>query len=323
MAAPTGTYSRYTAIGIREDLSDIIYNISPVDTPFMSNIGRETADNTLFEWQTDDLAAASDASAAVEGGDAPQGSSTPTVRLANYTQINTKDVTISGTLERVKKAGRKSELAYQIAKRSKELKRDMEYSMLRNQLPVAGDTSTTARRTGGLPVYLQTNTSRSTGATPGVDPVFTGSLPTTAAVDGTQRAISETFLRDVVQQVWTEGGAIKMLMVGPKNKVACSAFAGIAGIRHNVNTAKQAAIIGAADVYVTDFGNLTIVPNRFQRERDAFLIDPEYVSVAWLRPMTQFPLAKTGDAEKRQLLGEWGLKVKQEKALGVIADLTD
>lgn len=320
MAAPTGTYSRYTAIGIREDLSDIIYNISPVETPFISNIGRDKADNTLFEWQTDDLAAASDSSAAVEGGDAPQLSAAPTVRLANYTQINTKDVTISGTLEKVNKAGRKSEMAYQIAKRSKELKRDMEYSALRNQLPVAGNTSTTPRRTGGLPVYLQTNVNR---AGDGGNPVFTGSLPTTAAGDGTQRAISEAFLKDVAQQVWTEGGTLKMLMVGPKNKVACSAFAGIADIRHNVNSAKQAAIIGAADVYVSDFGNISIVPNRFQRERDAFLIDTEYVSIAWLRPMTQFPLAKTGDAEKRQLLGEWGLKVKQEKALGVIADLTD
>lgn len=322
MAAPTGTFSRYSAIGIREDLSDIIYNISPQDTPFISNAGRETVDNTLFEWQVDELAAASVNSAAVEGGDAPQLSSSPTTRLANYTQINTKDVTISGTLERVKKAGRKSELAYQLAKRGKELKRDMEVSALANQEAVAGDTTSTPRRTAGLPAFLKTNTSRGTG---GTNPTVSGGLVNTAAGDAApvdQRAFSESDLKTVVQKVWTEGGDPKMLMVGPVNKVKASAFVGIADIRYNISSAKAAAIIGAADVYLSDFGKLSIVANRFQRERDAFVLDPEYVAIAWLRPMTQFPLAKTGDAEKRQLLGEWGLMVKQEKALGVIADLT-
>lgn len=319
MAAPTGTFSRYSAIGIREDLSDVIYNISPQDTPFISNIGRKTADNTLFEWQVDELAAASAASAAVEGGEAPAGSSTPTTRLANYTQINTKDVTISGTLERVKKAGRKSELAYQIAKRGKELKRDMEFSALQNQVAVAGDTTSTPRRTAGLPAFLRTNTDRGVG---GANPTVSGGLVNAAATDGTQRAFTEGQLKSVIQKVWTEGGDPQMLMVGPFNKVAASAFVGIADIRYNMSAPKQAAIIGAADVYQSDFGKLSIVANRFQRERDAFVLDPEYASIAWLRPMTQFPLAKTGDSEKRQLLGEWGLQVDQQKALGVIADLT-
>lgn len=323
MAAPTGTFSRYSAIGIREDLSDVIFNISPEETPFISNIRRESADNTLFEWQVDELAAASAASAAVEGGDAPQGSSTPTTRLANYTQINTKDVTISGTLERVKKAGRKSELAYQIAKRGKELKRDMEFSALQNQVAVAGDTSATPRRTAGLPAFLRTNTNRGPGSvTPGADPTVSGGLVNAAATDAdVTRPFAEADFKDVVQQVWTEGGNPRMLMVGPFNKVAASAFIGIADIRYNLSSAKTAAIIGAADVYVSDFGKISIVANRFQRERDAFVLDPEYAAIAWLRPMTQFPLAKTGDAEKRQLLGEWGLQIDQQKAHGVIADL--
>jgi hypothetical protein len=319
MPAPTGTFSRYTAIGVREDLADVIYNISPQDTPFMSNAGRDTADNTLFEWQVDELAAATAASAVVEGNDVTGSTSAPTTRLANYTQINSKDVVISGTAERVKKAGRKSELAYQLAKRGKELKRDMELSMLQNQIAVAGDTASTPRRSAGLPAFLVTNANRGAGGAGGS---LSGGLVTTGATDGTQRAFTEVILKDVIQKVWTEGGTPRMLMVGPVNKVRASGFAGIAEIRFDLTAPKQATIIGAADVYVSDFGKISIVANRFQRERDAFVLDPEYFSISWLRPIFQHALAKTGDSEKRQILGEWGLKISQQKALGVAADLT-
>jgi len=118
------------------------------------------------------------------------------------------------------------------------------------------------------------------------------------------------------------GGKPTILMLGPFNKQAASAFAGIAEVRYNVKGDAPTTIIGAADIYVSDFGNLSIVPNLFQRDRDGWLIDPEYAAIATLRPIQKIDLAKTGDAEKSMLLWEWGLKVDNEAAHGVAADLT-
>jgi len=318
MAIVTNTFTRYSAVGIREDLSNVIYNISPEETPFISNIARENVKNTYFEWQTDALAAASASNAALEGDDISSFQAvTPTARVGNYTQISTKNVIISGTLEAVDKAGRRSELTYQLAKMGSELKRDMESALLANQAAVAGNT-TTARRTAGLPAWLTSNTDFGTG---GVDPTV-GSTPTAARTDGTQRAFTETLLKNVIAEVWTSGGTPKMLMVGAFNKQAASAFSGIATKFRDVPAGQQAQIIGAADVYVSDFGTVNIVPNRFQRARDAFVVDPEYASLAILRPIQQTELAKTGDAEKRLMLVEYGLKVSNQAAHGIVADLT-
>lgn len=320
MAAITNTYSRYDAKGIREDLANVIYNISPEDTPFTSNIGRGTASNTIFEWQVDELAAAVDNNAVVEGDDVSSfTAAVATDRLANYTQISRKDVLVSGSLEKLDKAGRRSEIAYQLSKRGAELKRDIEAATLANTAAVAGSMPSTARRSAGLPAFLRTNTNRGVG---GANPTVSNGLVNAAATDGTTRAFTEAMLKDVIQKVWTEGGTPKMLMVGPGNKVVASGFAGIAASRFNLDTPKATAIIGAADIYVSDFGQISIVPNRFQRNRDAFVLDPEYAELCWLRPISQVELAKTGDAEKRMLIGEWGLKIKQQKAIGVIADLT-
>ena len=318
MAIVTNTFTRYSAIGIREDLSNVIYNISPEETPFISNVSRENVKNTYFEWQTDALDAASSSNAALEGDDISSFSAvTPTARVGNYTQISRKDVIISGTLESVDKAGRRSELTYQLAKMGAALKRDMESSLLANQAAVAGNT-TTARRTAGLPAWLTSNTDFGTG---GADPTV-GSTPTAARTDGTQRAFTEALLKDVIAEVWTSGGTPKMLMVGAFNKQAASAFSGIATKFRDVPAGQQAQIIGAADVYVSDFGTVNIVPNRFQRARDAFVVDPEYASLAILRPIQQMELAKTGDAEKRLMLVEYGLKVSNQAAHGIVADLT-
>ena len=318
MAIVTNTFTRYSAVGIREDLSNVIYNISPEETPFISNISRENVKNTYFEWQTDVLAAASSSNAALEGDDISSFQAvTPTARVGNYTQISTKNVIISGTLEAVDKGGRRSELTYQLAKMGAELKRDMESALLANQAAVAGNT-TTARRTAGLPAWLTSNTDFGTG---GADPTV-GSTPTAARTDGTQRAFTETLLKNVIAEVWTSGGTPKMLMVGAFNKQAASAFTGIATRFRDVPAGQQAQIIGAADVYVGDFGQITIVPNRFQRARDAFVVDPEYASLAILRPIQQTELAKTGDAEKRLMLVEYGLKVSNQAAHGIVADLT-
>lgn len=319
MSIKTNTFTTYDAKGIREDLSDVIYNISPEETPFMQSAGKATAKNTYFEWQTDALAAATTANAYVDGDDIDSvtyPAVTPTVRLGNYTQISRKAAIVSGTEEAVTKAGRKKEMAYQMAKRSAELKRDMETICLANQGAVAGDTST-ARKTGSLLAFIKTNTSKGSG---GVDPVYTTS-PTDVRTDGTQRAFSETILKAVLSAVWAQGGNPEVLSVGPFNKAAVSQFAGIAGARFNVQGAKPSTIIGAADIYVSDFGNVSVVPNRFQRERDALVLDPEYYSMAYLRPFFKKDLADTGDSDKAAIIVEWGLKVHTEKALGGAFDL--
>lgn len=318
MTPITNTVRTYSLVGIREDLSDVIYNIDPTETPFMAGAGRGTADNTLFEWQTDALAAASTTNRHVEGADITAFDAiTATVRLKNYTQISRKTLIVSGTSDKVKKAGRKTELAYQIAKLGKEIKRDMEANLLDNVAASAG-TLTTARATGSLLAFVKTNTNRGGS---GTDPVYTDT-PNATRGDGTQRTFLESHLKDVIAKCWTAGAEPKVVMVGAFNKQVASGFAGVATKTYQQTNAAKSVIVGAADIYVSDFGQLTIVPNRFQRARDAHVLDFEHVSVDYLRPFQTVELAKTGDAEKRLMLAEYGLKVNNEKALGLVADLT-
>ena len=268
------TYKTYTAIGQREDLSDVIYNISPTDTPIMSTIGKTNATAVYHEWQTDSLAAATTANAAVEGDDATDATMSPTVRVGNYTQIVQKTIKISGTLEAVDKAGRRSEKAYQLAKASAEIKRDMETIITANQGRTAGDSST-ARKLGALLSWIKTNTSAGTS---GADPTTIG---VSTRTDGTTRSFTETILKDVIQKVYTSGGTPKVLMVGAYQKQAVSAFAGIAAQRYMAPSNEPTTIIGAADVYMSDFGTVSVVPNRFMRTRDALVLDPDYAALAY------------------------------------------
>ena len=317
MAIVTNTFTTFDAKGIREDLSNVITNIAPEETPYMSNIGRETISNSLYEWQTDTLAAAA-ANKQLEGDDVTSFDAvTATVRLQNYAQISRKTIVLSATEEVVNKAGRRSELAYQIAKRGAELKRDQEFTMLNGAVAAAGNT-TTARGTASLQAFIKTNYDMQTN---GANPSYT-TLPNSARTDGNVRTFTEAILKNVIQQVWTAGGTPKILMTGPVNKQRVSGFSGIASSRFNIDGgARPATIIGAADIYVSDFGNVQVVPNRFQRERDAFVIDPDYAKLMTLRPYQQIELAKTGDAEKRLLIVEWGHKVLAENAHGIAADL--
>jgi hypothetical protein len=317
MAIVTNTFTTFDAKGIREDLSNIITNIAPEETPYMSNIGRESISNSLFEFQSDTLAAAA-ANKQIEGDDvASFDAVTATVRLQNYAQISRKTIILSATEEVVNKAGRRSELAYQIAKRSAELKRDQEFTMLNNAVAAAGSTST-ARGTASLGAWVKTNVDMQTN---GVNPSYT-TLPSSARTDGNVRTFTETILKNVIQQVWTAGGTPKILMCGPVNKQRVSGFSGIASSRFNINGGdKPATLVGAVDIYVSDFGNVSVIANRFQRERDAWVLDPEYAKMVVLRPYQQVELAKTGDAEKRMLLVEWGHKVLAENAHGLAADL--
>ena len=317
MTIVSNTFLTYSAKGIREDLSNVITNIAPEETPYMSNIGRENVSNALFEFQTDTLAAAA-ANAQLEGDDvASYDAVTATVRMQNYAQISRKTIILSATEEVVNKAGRRSELAYQISKRASELKRDQEFVMLNGGIAVAGD-STTARVTASLGAFIKTNTDKQTN---GTDPSYT-TLPNSARTDGNVRTFTETILKNVIQKVWTQGGTPKILMCGPVNKQRVSGFSGIASSRFNIDGgAKPATLVGAVDIYVSDFGNVQVIANRFQRERDAWVIDPDYAKMTVLRPYQQVELAKTGDAEKRMLIVEWGHKVTSELAHGLAADL--
>lgn len=316
MAIIPGTATTFSGApgvqGLREDLSDVIYNLSPSDCPFTSNVGRGTADAVYHEWQTAKLAAPNLSNAQFQGDDISSFSpAAVTTRLGNRTQILRKEVIISGTLEAVSKAGRRSELAYNMMLRMKEFKIDMESILLNNQAKVVGNT-TTAPLMAGVPAWLYTNTNHV-----GTNPAGDG---TNARVDGTARAFTEVMLQDVLSKIWTNcNEEPDVLMVGGSNKTKASAFTGNATKMVDVATKKLTATV---DVYVGDFSSVAIIANRFMRARDALVLNWDYWSVDWLRPVKQQPLAQTGDAEKRLIIGEMTLQAKNESASGGIFDLT-
>jgi len=312
-------YDRYTAIGAREDLTDVIYDISPTDTPIMSSIGKTKATSVTHEWQTDSLAAATTANALVEGASASEGTITPTTRLANLTQIVGKTVMVSGTLLASDLAGRKSEMAYQLAKASAEIKRDIETIITANQGQTAGSSGSSARKLGSLLSYIKTNTSKNGTSVTGVDPTTLG---VSTRTDGSTRAFTETILKDVIAKVFASGGTPSALFVSPAQKQVVSAFTGLAAQRYQVPTSGQATILAGADLYQSDFGVLQIVPNRFMRTRDALVLDPEYAALAYLRPFQTNDIAKVGDADKKQILAELTLEVRNEAAHGGAFDLS-
>ena len=314
------TYTKYDAVGQREDLSDVIYNISPTDTPIMSSIGKTKATAVNHEWQTDSLAAATTANALVEGADATSATLSPTTRYGNLTQIVGKTVQVSGTLESVDKAGRKSEKAYQLAKGSAEIKRDIETIITANQAQVAGNGTNTARKMSSLLSFIKTNTSVGAGTTTaGADPTTIG---VSARVDAdTTRTFTETMLKEVVREVFASGGTPSVLFVSPALKQTVSGFTGLAATRYQAPVSGQATILAGADIYQSDFGQISIVPNRFMRSRDALLLDPEYAALAYLRPFQTIELAKAGDSDKTQILAELTLEVRNEAAHGGVFDL--
>jgi hypothetical protein len=291
------TYKTYDTIGIREDLQNAIYDISPTTTPFMSTIGKSTAKNTYHEWQTDSLASVNKDNAQVEGADAVSPTLTPTTRVGNYTQISDKVVQVSVTDDKVDKAGRSTETAYQLAKASAELKRDMESILLSDQAQTAGD-SATPRKLGGFQSWLTTNVVAGSGA------------------------FTEQNVKDAMLKAYTEGGEPTMLLVSPAQKQVISTFEGIAGQRYQAPKSSPTTIIGTADVYLSDFGTLNVVPDRFLDDDVALIVDPSMTNVAYLRPFKQTKLAKTGDSEKHLMNVEYTLVVKNEAAHAMVTDLT-
>ena len=310
MTAPTGTFGTYSAIGVREDLMDVIYDISPTETPFMSNAKRGSVSQKYFEWQTDSLAAATSAGV-IEGDEATGMSGVPTVRWGNYTVIQSKVPVVSGTMRSSDAAGRADEMAYQVAKRSKELKRDMEKTMLGTQGAAAGAFGT-ARQTCGIARWICDGVNQLHLA-----PTATGWTATAQAsavplsdctVSTTTSALTEGMLKSAIALAWEDGGDPSLILCGASTKQAISAFTGIATQYRDNQQIGPAVIIGAADVYVSDFGTHYVVADRFMPAGVLYCLDMDYWEVAYLRPFTSWDLAKTGDTTKKQILVEYGLK---------------
>jgi hypothetical protein len=314
MAQPTNTFATNDMVGIREDLSDVIYDVSPTETPFLSMVAHVEATATNHEWQTHSLTAASSTNHVIEGDEASTDAGTATTRLGNYTNISDKVARVTGTARAVSTAGRADEMDFQVMNRSKELKRDMESLLLANHAQVAGN-DTTARELAGLPTWLITNTDF--GAT-GADATGDGS---NARTDGTQRAFTEDQVKTVLQLAWTEGGNASVLMTGGFNRQVASSFSGNGT---KMQKAEDSKLHASYDVYASDFGDLKMVPNRFMRSRDAFILDPELWAVAFLpgRNMLVTELAKTGDTDRKQILSEYTLEARNEKGNAGVFDLT-
>jgi len=316
MALPTNTFTTYSAIGNREDLSDMIYRIDPTDTPFMTGIEKTKATAVLHEWQTQALAAANTANAQLEGDDATADAATPTVRLGNVAQISRKVPQVSGTQQAVEHAGRDNEMAYQEMLKGLELKRDMESILVGTNQAKASGNATTARTLASALSWIKSNTQKGAG---GADPAAADG--TGIRTDGTQRAFTEANLKAVLSSIWTNGGKPDTIMTGAFNKQTFSTFTGRATPIEDTRAKK---IIAAVDAYESDFGRLTVAPNRFMRARDVLILQMEMWAVAYLngRKMVSVPLAKTGDSERKEVLSEYTLEARNEKSSGGVFDNT-
>lgn len=316
MAAPTNTFTTGSAIGNRESLHDRIYMLDKDEFPFMSAIGSGNADAINEEWQTDSLGSASATNSHLEGDDSTAEAGDATTRVGNKTQILKKTFIVSGSQEKAKKAGRDSEIGYQTMKKGRKLKMDLETTLLLNQASIA-ESGATTRKLGGILSWLSSNVSRgATGASGGFS-----SGNTVAATNGTQRTFTETLLKAVIKSAYDNGGNPNVVIVNSTHKQTVSGFTGIATAYQQAQ-GKVATIVAAADRYVSDFGTFTVVPDRYGTARDAYVIDPSMASVLWFRKIKREALAKTGDAEKFHLVGECTLKIHNEAAHGVVADLS-
>lgn len=321
MAQPTNAFDRYDVNpSVREDLIDKIYNVSPEQTPVTTGFDRTTATNTLHEWQRDSLTAANKDNALIDGDEFTGDVLTPTERVGNYCQIFAAKPLVTRRANIVKKAGQGKSMAYQKAKRIKEMKRDIEAAVLSSNVAVAGN-STTASKLGGLGVLIFTNVSHGAG---GSTAAHTSGAPTVAPTAGTARAFSETLLKDVVQLAYTNSGEIpRQVVMSPNHKKLFSGFTGIAVNRYQVGKKEQAHVIGGADVYMSDFGELEIVPHYLMAgSTNVYLINPEQGKLAFLDGFRSEEMGKTGDSEKVLVTADLTLEVDAEKAMGKIADLT-
>ena len=309
MAKVTNAFDTYSATSDREDLSNIIYNISPMQTPFMSSIGKRSIKNVVFDWQTEALASPV-STGELEGFELSRSAAVATTRVSNVAMISKRDATVSGSQESSDPAGKRSEMAHQLAIMSKALKRDMEEALCQKNGKTTGN-ATTARKTGAFESWVKSNVNNAAGSTP------TGGG--TAPTDGTQRALTEPLLKAVLQSCFENGGEPSIAICGPHNKQVISGFTGRSQARQFVDANTVEASVS---IYSSDFGELKIVPSNRSRERSLLLVDPEMAKVSFLRDFKTVDIATIGDAVTKMIVVEYGLEVSNEAAHGVVADLT-
>lgn len=312
MTVPTNAQQVVDTTGNREDLSDEIYMISPTETPFLSAIESVSATSNKHEWQTDALTAASSSNAVIDGDDPTADAVAATTRLSNSTQLMDKVPRVTSRQRASNPAGRGDELAYQVVKRMKELKRDLESALLANQAEDTDSTGTTAQTMGGIESWFTTNVSRGTNGS-------SGGTGDTIATDGTQRAFTEDLLKTVLQSTYDAGGDPDLILVGGFNKQAMSGFTGNATRTHEAGTR---TIEAASDIYVSDFGWMEIKPSRFSRARSCLVLQTDMFACAYLQPFGIEDIAKTGHSDAKLLSVDATLECRNEAASGVVADLS-
>ena len=313
MATATNAFASFDATGNAEDISDIIYNIDPYDTPLLSKSGETEASNTTHQWQTDGYAAASSTNQSVEGEDATADASTATALVTNACEIPIKVPRVTTTQQAIRHYGRDDEMAYQIEKRSVELKTDIETSVWANKAKVTARTTSAAGVLGGLPAWINTNVSMGTGGANG------SGAGAATRTDGTQRALTELFVSDALQLGWENGANPDAIYLGGFNKRQFSTFSGNAT---RTKTAEDRKLMSAIDIYESDWGELELIPNRFMRSRDLFAIQTDMIAFAYLLPFTISDLARTGLSERKQLYAEFTLEVRNQAAHCAVYDLT-
>ena len=309
MAKVTNAFDTYSATSDREDLSNIIYNISPMQTPFMSSIGKRSIKNVVFDWQTEVLATPVQ-TGELEGFELARSAATATTRVSNVAMISKRDATVSGSQESSDPAGKRSEMAHQLAIMSKALKRDMEEALCQKNGKTTGD-ATTPRKTGAFESWMTSNVNNQAGTTP----TGGGTAPTDSA---TLRDLTEALLKDVLQDCFANGGEPSLAICGPHNKQVISGFTGRSQARQMIDANTVEASVS---IYSSDFGELKIVPSNRSRERSLLLVDPEYAKVSYLRDFKTVDIATIGDAMTKMIVVEYGLEISNEAAHGLVADL--
>ena len=326
MTAITNTFTTSNAVGNREDLSDVVSRVAPEDTPIYSMIKKEKARSIYPEWEIDTLGTPA-TNAAEEGDEFSFGTIDPPKRAGNYTQIFRKTWVVSQTQESVDNAGMVEQVKYQQLKKGIELRKDVEFALVSNVASASG----TTRKLGGLPTWYTTNTSRGTrGANGGFNKTNNNAKVTATATAGTNRDFTKEHLDGMMQKVYNNGGTVKFAVCSPYVKSVFTTFMSsdnVASFRYAASEGGKNTIIATADVYEGDFGKVMIVPNRVQATSavvasNVHLLDPDLLSFKALRRIQNVKdIAKTGDAKKGVIIGEGTLCVRNEKGLGVIADI--
>jgi hypothetical protein len=305
------TYQTYQEVGLKENISDIITNISPRKTPFQSSIGSEKVHQPIFQWQEDSLRSVS-ATTAVEGADSVEITAVPTVMRSNYTAIFSEAVKVSGSTQAAQAYGRAKELAYQMSKSAAALKRDLENAFVGTAASAAAGSAAVARVTASAQAQI-TGFGTSTFAAQSGNVFYMNT-----AVN-----LTETALVNAIQAAFVAGGDPTRILVTPSNSVIIASFASASGRYRTIQdstVSNKTTLVNAVNLYVSPFGEQVVEVDRFLRAKHTLIYDPDMWSQATFRPWTRENLAKIGDSERQLIVGEFGLKHKNFSASALVLD---